>query len=346
MTGRAARRHPDADDLALRRASRRVGWHFVVAASGVAVLALVGAFAYVLHHVPAEKLFQLPLTDNHRMDVGARDFLLALIAGGALAIVFSGLAAWILTRRAVQPLGEALRRQREFVADASHELRTPLTILDARLQILQRSLLVDDPHRSAVAELRRDTRTLIDIVNDLLAAADLSDSDETAPLTDVTAVVNDAIAATEPLARRRDILIDAAARAPVIAAIPPTRLRRCVTALLDNALRHSPEGSRITVTQHATSAAVTITVTDRGHGIRGIDPERIFDRFAHSEAAVKAAVIADGTSTAGHGIGLALVRDTLLRYGGDVSVAATGPDGTSTALTLPIAQSPPVHSDS
>ncbi|MCU1425805.1 MAG: ATP-binding region ATPase domain protein [Microbacteriaceae bacterium] len=102
--------------------------------------------------------------------------------------------SWYVTRRAVQPLGDALRMQRAFVADASHELRTPLTVLDARLQILQRTLVDGDPSSEVVAELRRDAKSLINIVNDLLESAEIEGLAPTKHQTaDVVGAVDDAV---------------------------------------------------------------------------------------------------------------------------------------------------------
>ncbi|MFZ8393358.1 histidine kinase dimerization/phospho-acceptor domain-containing protein, partial [Staphylococcus aureus] len=86
-------------------------------------------------------------------DVDGIDILLGAVAIGACAIASAGILGWLATRRAVRPLVDALRRQREFVADASHELRTPLAILDARLQLLERSLGPADPNAEVVGRL-------------------------------------------------------------------------------------------------------------------------------------------------------------------------------------------------
>lgn len=74
-----------------------------------------------------------------------------------------------------------------------------------------------------------------------------------------------------------------------------------------------------------------MTVTDQGHGIEGIDPRRIFDRFAKAPSTAGATT----TGRPGFGIGLALVRDIAARHGGSVEVAATGDHGTTLRLSLP-----------
>jgi signal transduction histidine kinase len=105
-------------------------------------------------------------------------------------------------------------------------------------------------------------------------------------------------------------------------------------ALLDNAVRFAPRGSVISVDVALAKKTVAVTVRDRGPGIHGIDPARIFDRFAHSGIDV------DGGTAArsNFGIGLSLVRDIAVRYGGSVVVVDSSDAGTAFRLTFPRAK--------
>jgi signal transduction histidine kinase len=107
--------------------------------------------------------------------------------------------------------------------------------------------------------------------------------------------------------------------------IPAASIHRCVVALLDNAVRFSPAGTTIRVTLRADRARAQVRVIDAGPGITGIDPARVFDRFARGDAA----------ASDGFGIGLALVKGTVERYGGSVAVESTGVTGTTILLRLP-----------
>jgi signal transduction histidine kinase len=125
------------------------------------------------------------------------------------------------------------------------------------------------------------------------------------------------------------------ASSEAVVTVPATSLRRCVVALVDNAIAHSPSGGTVTVTASVTDGAAWIRVRDEGGGISGIAPRRVFDRFAHGTPTGQAA----GRRTRpGYGIGLALVRDVAVRHGGDVRVEHTGPDGTTFLLRLPLAR--------
>lgn len=323
----------DADARAVRRASRAVGVQITLAITFVVLAVLAAAFIFVFHHIAPDKLFD-PGRHEETIDVGGFDIITAGIVIGIGAIILAGTVSWFATRRAVRPLGNALRIQRTFVSDASHELRTPLAVLDARLQLLQRGLASDDPSVPTVVELRRDAKTLIEIVNDLLASAEVGGDERPSEPVVVNPIVLLAAESMRILASEKSVTVTVN-HAPVHSTMmPAASLHRCLVALLDNALDFAPNGSVITVEIGRSKSMVRIAVRDEGPGIRGIDPARIFDRFARSSDAVDGG----GSSHAGFGIGLSLVRDTVQRSGGSASVSRTSARGTEIELLIPAAK--------
>jgi two-component system OmpR family sensor kinase len=324
--------HPaDSDTEAVRRASRLVGWQITIASAAVVFVVIAAVFLFVLAKVTPSELFQ-PSPDRNNIDISADDLLIVAILLGGVGVVLAGLMSWTITRRAVRPLGDALRIQRAFIADASHEMRTPLTVLDARLQVLQRGLAADDPSSPAVMELRRDAKSLMAVVNDLLEAAEAASSrtNGSAPVL-LNPLVELAVDSLRIVGQERDVRIDLDAAEPLFSYLPAVSAHRCIIALLDNALRYSPPGSVVTVSLRATKTRIVLRVRDQGPGIQGISPARIFDRFAKSGTATGGG----GTTRTGFGIGLALVRDIAVGNGGTVTVEETSASGTVIALTVP-----------
>lgn len=331
---RAPRPVIDEDERAVRRTARRVAIQLALAIAIALAAAVLLVLVFILTRIRPSELFEV--TKRNSIDVGVRQAVTAAVIGGVLAIALAGILAWFATRRAVRPLGQALRLQRQFVSDASHELRTPLTVLDARLQLLQRSLPPGDASQPVVAELRRDARSLIDIVNDLLEVAEIERSTKRREPIELGAVVAGAVDSLGVIAAERSISVTFSAVEPLWARIPAASLKRCVVALVDNAIRHSPDGARIDVRLDARRGTVVLSVRDSGSGILGIDPARIFDRFVHAEPAGDSV----DSPTQGYGIGLALVREVAARYAGSVAVRETGETGTVIALTLPRVSAP------
>ncbi len=322
-------RGEDADVLAVRRAARTVAFRVATIAAVLVALLVAGAALFVLQQSRPQELLEPPRPGEHRILVDAGEVLAVLIVVGILAVLLAGVASWRIARSAVDPLGRALASQRRFVADASHELRTPLTVLDARLQLLRRRLpadVLDD-----FDAVRDDARALNDVVTDLLADAEASAASlRSGEVVDLAEVVRRSVASLAVMADGAGVRLEADAADPAAVAAPEAALRRVVTALVDNAVAHTPGGGTVRVTTAVAGGRARLTVEDTGSGITGIAPEAVFDRFARSTA----------TETPGHrgfGLGLSLVRETVLRHGGTVAVAATGPGGTTMRVELPLA---------
>jgi signal transduction histidine kinase len=327
----------DSDSTAIRRAARIVGLRVTLVSAGLVVIVAGAAIAFIVHESrPAERL-ERPLPGETKIYVDAVPMLIGIIVIGLGAILLAGVASWLIGRGAVRPLGTALALQRSFVADASHELRTPLAVLDARLQQLQRRPPQGQDLVPALARLRADTRSLIDLTTDLLLLAEagsLGDGGGSAR-TALAPVVQETAAAMGLVAGERRITVHATAPDDAWVAMPETSLRRTLTALLDNAIAHAPDGSTVRIGATSAGRRIALTVEDEGGGIQGVEPDRVFERFTHAGDGVRA----DGKR--GFGIGLALVRDVVVRWGGTVSVGSTSEHGTTMRIELPAVQRMP-----
>lgn len=325
------RRPSDADAQLIRTTALRVAFTITLAVSVLVLAVLIATFSVVFTQIPLGELLS-PQRHETVIDIEGLDIILGGAVIGACAIASAGLLGWLVTRRAVRPLVDALRRQRQFVADASHELRTPLAILDARIQMLQRGLPDSDPHHDVVAQLRDDSRSVIGVVSDLLDAVEVPTGSVTTPAS-LAGITDSAVSSMSILARERDVhLVSRPPEDDLAIAMPAASLQRSVVALLDNAVKHSPAGAKVLVAARREGSYAVIDVVDEGPGIQGIAPSRIFDRFARSADAVDGG----GSSRTGFGIGLSLVQDTVARYGGTAQVSATSSAGTTITLRVPL----------
>ena len=215
-----------------------------------------------------------------------------------------------------------LDRQREFVADASHELRTPLTSVLANLELLTEELAGEQAETAEAA--LRSTRRMRRLVGDLLLLA-RADARRVQPRrrTDLAEVLVEAAGELGPMADHHDLSLQAQA-APVIGV--RDELHRLALNLLENAVRHTPPGTRITATTQLDGTDVVLTVTDNGPGIPPALQARVFERFVRGGR--------DGGR--GSGLGLAIVRSVAVSHGGSVELEAPGTEtGTRFVIRLP-----------
>lgn len=272
------------------------------------------------------------------LDFGPRDaersrLLLGLGAAGALGTITAALAGMWISRRAMEPLEEAMSRQRRFVADASHELRTPLARLTLRAQMLQRATrngvhleTVDEDAARLVAE----AKDMSAIIEDLLLSAQLEKSPLEGKLVDLGRIATHVVAADQHRAADREVTLTAHA-----GSVPPVRgvavaLTRAVNALVDNALSHAPEGGHVDVTVGpGPGGTVTLAVCDDGPGIDPESSERIFERFARGHDRPQR-----------FGLGLALAREVVEAHGGSVTLDTTHTSGARFVVSIPQSSAP------
>jgi signal transduction histidine kinase len=244
--------------------------------------------------------------------------LIVLMVGGVLVLAAALVVGWIYAQRALVPIREALRRQREFAADASHELRTPLAIVRGSVEDLRQH--AQEPVASvgqALDDIEGEVDRLTALVDDLLllARTDSGAVELGAEPVDLAEVALDASGVLVAAADRRGVRIEVDAQ-PVPLTADPGRLRQLVTILLDNAVRHAPSGTTIEVGVAEIDGAARLRVEDRGPGFRPEDLPRAFDRFWRAPDA----------PPGGTGLGLSIAAWIAERHGGSVT-ATNRPDG-------------------
>jgi two-component system OmpR family sensor kinase len=278
----------------------------------------------------------LDLTPDH----AERDRLVgALLVSGLLGLVLAAAAGAFLASRAMKPLASALALQRRFVADASHELRTPLTLLSTRAQLVQRGLRRNQDPASLAADVNglvTDADNLAMVLEDLLVAADPRGAVADSPV-DLGQLVEQVVAACRPAAAVAAVtLVCVRPDGAVVVTASPGAIRRAVTALVDNAIRHAHSEVSVTVAVHGNRAV--IEVSDDGPGIDDEILPRLFDRFESSGSAAPATPEGPSEGRRRYGLGLALVSEVAARHHGEVSAhnrPAVG--GATLELSLPYA---------
>ncbi len=221
--------------------------------------------------------------------------------------------------------------RRDFVANVSHELRTPLTIVGGFAETL-----VDD--NDAPADVRKqfaeailtNTRRMQRIVDDLL---DLSriESGRWVPKPielDVHAVIMETVDIIESVAQKKGVRIEAHVSPNAKRVLADrTAFRQILSNLIENAIRHTPQGGQVTVTTDVDSRGFKMSVSDTGEGIPAAHLSRIFERFYRVDSG-------RAREEGGTGLGLAIVRHLTEAHGG--TVAATSEVGRGTTMTVRI----------
>ncbi|MDT8902126.1 ATP-binding protein [Anaeroselena agilis] len=237
----------------------------------------------------------------------------------------------------ITALKEIEERQADFVANASHELGTPLTAIKGFAETLLDGAL-SDPKLSVkfITIIQEEADRMHRLVKELMQLARLNSAEYRQQVrlepTDVAAVAETVIGQLYPQWRAKGLNVALApGDGPVRAMANPDWLTQVLVNLLDNSIKFTPSGGRVTVACAQDAGSAVITVEDTGVGIPAADLPLIFDRFYRVD---KARVREGG----GSGLGLSIVKFIVDTLGGTIAVKSKAGEGTTFTITLPLAE--------
>jgi signal transduction histidine kinase len=248
-----------------------------------------------------------------------------MLLGAVACVAVASLGGWFLAGKSLAPVAAAFDRQQTFVADASHELRTPLSVIRANAEFLQQK----QPESEEAAEILAETDRLGSLVDALLALArgQAGSADERA--VDLGALVTSSANAMLPLAGDRKVALGVEAAPDLQVRGNPDQLRQLVVILVDNALRYTPEGGRVTVDARRVDGSAVVAVTDTGIGIAPDALAHVFERFYRADDARTRAF-------GGAGLGLSIAEQLVTGHGGRISAESAPGRGSTFTVTLPL----------
>jgi heavy metal sensor kinase len=223
-------------------------------------------------------------------------------------------------------LESSFQRISRFTADAAHELRTPLALIRVMAEVAVRSRRPEEC-QEALPQIIEETDRTSRLVENLLflARADFGAELPTYVPFQLDAVLLDVIESAKKLAAARDIELIAPVRYPSLQARgDPTAMRRLLLILLDNAIKYTPSGGRVTVALNDS----TVEIIDTGIGISAEDLPHIFERFYRADKA-------RSRDIGGAGLGLSLAKWIAEAHGATITAESNPGGGSKFILHLP-----------
>jgi len=240
------------------------------------------------------------------------------VAGGNL-----GLQVSVRSRDEMGKLGDSFNKmsadlarstnaRKQMTADIAHELRTPLSLILGHAEAVHDGVLPPTPENFEI--IREEAIRLEHLVDDLrtLSLADAGELSINLQEVPAKKLLNDIQTTYSHLARQRDVKIrvDTASDMPMLN-IDPGRMTQVLTNLLDNALRHTPEGGHIDLVARNVEGGVELSIQDSGPGIQNGDVNRIFQRFYRTDASRH-------RDEGGSGLGLAIAKSIVELHNGHI----------------------------
>lgn len=266
-----------------------------------------------------------------------RTVLTSLAVIGVFCFIASIFGSLFLARRAMGPIQKAWGQQRDFLADASHELRTPLAVVQASLDVIrsnQDELVVEQ--EQWLNNIGESVQSMAALVESLLFLARMDSQQH--PIEKKAFALDQAIAnAVEPyklLSETKKITLSVLLTAGMELYGDEGRMKQVVCILLDNALRHTPEGGAIKVLLQRVGRQGQLTVTDTGEGIPVEHLKKIFDRFYQVDPS---------RNKGGSGLGLSIAKCIVQAHNGEIQALSKPGSGATFIVRLPLSTSHPLQ---
>lgn len=262
-----------------------------------------------------------------------------LVLFNLFVLVLGGIASYVLARRTLTPIEEAMESQSRFTADASHELRTPLTAMRTGIEVALR-----DPNltREQAVELLGSNLEEVDklknLADGLLQLTRAEGNGVSLSAVAMHDVVDEAGRRVKAAAARKRIKLETSVNAINVRGEEQTLIQLLVI-LLDNAIKYSPAKTTVTVRVNRVrsrppSRAISqaqLQVIDQGYGIKAADLPHIFDRFYRIDSS------RSKEQTEGYGLGLSIAKRIVELHHGTIRVKSQPDNGTTFTIRLPLA---------
>lgn len=255
--------------------------------------------------------------------------ILVLINLGILTV--SGGVGYFLAGRTLRPIQDMVDEQNRFIADASHEFSTPITSLKSEIEVYMRSKNHTVKEADALLASNLEEVNNLQVLSDNLlelAINQKTNGDYPFELLSLSAVVQEAVKRVGPLAKKKHITITNTVHDASLTAERQS-ITELFVILLDNAIKYSPQNSKVLISSKKQDVRVSIFVKDEGIGISSEDLSYIFDRFYRADVSRSKAQVR------GFGLGLSIAKKIVETHKGKIEAKSEINKGSTFIIHLP-----------
>jgi two-component system, OmpR family, sensor histidine kinase CiaH len=271
-----------------------------------------------------------PYIDTEMLREQQQQLLFVLVMANVGILFFAGGAGYILAGRTLRPIQEMVDDQNKFIGNASHELRTPIATMRAEMEgSLLEKHLSDQKVRQLISSNLEELGRLQTLTNNLLRLAKVHHGKyiQLAESVDLSEVLKSAEKKVVSLAKQKHIEITQKIEKIIISGDKGS-LTELFIILFDNAIKFSPDGSKISVYLDRFKDKVKISVHDQGIGIDPSDLPHIFERFYRADTS--------RSQVEGYGLGLSIAQTIVDMHNGAIIAKSNGKNGSTFIVELPL----------
>jgi len=269
------------------------------------------------------------------LGVAKKRVALGLLTVNVIILGISAAAGYFLAGKTLKPIEKAMNEQKRFVADASHEFRTPLTALKTSMEVaLREKKMSASQVKKLIKSNLKDVDGMQSLANNLLSLANYQNNGGNFNFEEVNLaeVIRTTYKKILPLAKKEGVDIRLKIQDCVVEA-DKTSLGEMVLIFLDNAVKYTPKGGKVTISTQKDKKFALVKIKDTGIGISKQDITHIFDRFYRVDQS------RSKNNVQGFGLGLPLAKKIIEIHKGSVKVFSKIGKGTAFIIKLPLKRS-------
>lgn len=255
-------------------------------------------------------------------------FLVASIGMALIGFIIVFIVVFFCSGRIIRPLAESYEKQKRFITDAGHEIKTPLTIINANVDLLKMEL----EENECLTDIEQQTKRLTSLTNDLVYLARIEEAEDSLQMIEfpVSEIVYDMANSFKALAQTQEKEFACYIQPLLSMRGNDKSVEQLVSILLDNGLKYSPKGGKISVELVGKKKAICLSVSNTvEHTLQDQDINNVFDRFYRIDKS-------RNSETGGHGIGLSVAKAIVEAHGGRILASLKEEQIFEIVVTLPI----------
>ena len=260
-------------------------------------------------------------------------FLMTSIVLSALGLLLIFGIVVYFSGRIVRPFAESYEKQKQFITDAGHEIKTPLAIIQADADVLEMEL----GENEWLSDIQAHVKQLSGLTNDLVSLARMEESGTPLQILEmpISDLISEAGESFQGLAQTQGKELQLTVEPMLSMEADEKAMRQLVSILLDNALKYSPEGSRIQLSLSRQGKILKLAVSNSSLvPLPKENLDRLFERFYRADPS-------RNSQTGGHGIGLSIAKAIVTTHSGQIHASHEENNILQITVTLPLKQKQP-----
>lgn len=260
------------------------------------------------------------------------NLLKIFIGVGSVSLIVLFFISIYFTNKAINPLEETFKKQKQFIADASHELRTPLTIIKTNISLLKENEMETiKSQKKWINYIDSQAGRMSTLINEMLSLANLDANKKNGEVINfnLSKVISDSLLVFEVVIFEKGLILEEKVSDNIFINGEKDQIKKLISILMDNAIKYTNKNGKISVALNIERNKAKLVIKNTGEGVKEEHLEKIFERFYRIDDS-------RDRGTGGYGLGLSIAKSIVEEHKGKIHAESIVKNETSFIVELPL----------